>query len=143
MTKSIEQIAKETWAEVSKSTTVGESIAVKFAQALLAKIGEGLEPVSVAFQHEDTGRNTSIEPTLANDFEKMNPRWFKAGELYATPHEAIIAAEQRVAEACAKACEKEAVQIVIDGPEERAYNNAVSDCAEAIRSGEWRKYIKE
>lgn len=61
--------------------------------------------------------------------------------LYATPHAAIIAAEQRVAEACAKLCEKEAVQIVIDGPEERAYNNAVSDCSEAIRSGEWRKYL--
>ena len=121
----IEQIAKETWAEVSKTSTVGESIAVKFANALLAKIGEGLEPVSVAFQHEDTGRNTSIEPTLANAFEKMNPRWFKAGELYATPHEAIIAAEQRVAEACARLLYSE---------------HMLEDAAEAIRSGEWRKY---
>jgi len=52
----------------------------------------------------------------------------------------IEAIENRVAEACAKACIKEAVQIVIDGPEERAYNNATSDCAEAIKSGAWRKY---
>ena len=37
-------------------------------------------------------------------------------------------------EACAKVCDKEAVRIVIDSPEERAYNNAVSDCAAAIRA---------
>lgn len=42
-----------------------------------------------------------------------------------------VAAER---EACAKVCEKEAVRIVIDSPEERAYNNAVSDCAAAIRA---------
>jgi len=56
------------------------------------------------------------------------------------PTHDIEAIENRVAEACAKACIKEAVQIVIDGPEERAYNNATSDCAEAIKSGAWRKY---
>lgn len=44
----------------------------------------------------------------------------------------LIAAAER--EACAKVCEKEAVQIVVDGLEERAYNNAVSDCASAIRA---------
>lgn len=42
-----------------------------------------------------------------------------------------VAAER---EACAKVCDKEAVRIVIDSPEERAYNNAVSDCAAAIRA---------
>lgn len=44
---------------------------------------------------------------------------------------AAVAAER---EACAKVCDKEAVRIVIDSPEERAYNNAVSDCAAAIRA---------
>ena len=45
---------------------------------------------------------------------------------------ALVAAAER--EACAKVCDKEAVRIVIDSPEERAYNNAVSDCAAAIRA---------
>lgn len=35
---------------------------------------------------------------------------------------------------CAKACRKEADVIVVDGKEERAYNNAVSDCGRAIRA---------
>lgn len=34
----IEQIAQETWEEVSKSTSVGQSIAVAFAKALLSKL---------------------------------------------------------------------------------------------------------
>lgn len=37
-------------------------------------------------------------------------------------------------ERAAKGAEKEAVQIVVDGREERAYNNAVADCANAIRA---------
>lgn len=39
-----------------------------------------------------------------------------------------------VYEECAKGCRKEAVVIVVDGPEERAYNNAISDCELAIRA---------
>lgn len=66
--------------------------------------------------------------------------WFlsKQGEpydsMYVFARDAWIASQGVEREACAKVCEKEAVQIVIDGPEERAYNNAVSDCVSAIRA---------
>lgn len=54
--------------------------------------------------------------------------------MYVFARDAWIASQEVEREACAKVCEKEEVQIVIDGPEERAYNNAVSDCAAAIRA---------
>ena len=55
---------------------------------------------------------------------------------FATIVDSAVRSEAVVAEreACAKVCDKEAVRIVIDSPEERAYNNAVSDCAAAIRA---------
>lgn len=71
---------------------------------------------------------------------KTFDEWFssKQGEaydsMYCFARDAWKAAQEVEREACAKVCEKEAVQIVIDGHEERAYNNAVSDCAAAIRA---------
>ena len=55
---------------------------------------------------------------------------------FATIVDSAVRSEAMAAEreACAKVCDKEAVRIVIDSPEERAYNNAVSDCAAAIRA---------
>ena len=52
-----------------------------------------------------------------------------------TAFEAMIQkAGEVMRERAAKGAEKEAVQIVVDGREERAYNNAVADCANAIRA---------
>lgn len=91
----------------------------------LAKIGEGLEPVGV---FADVNKLT---PEHGTRWEHMIPESYDGIEfihLYATPHEAIIAAEQRVAEACAKLVEKQA--------EVGMTLHQIS-----IRSGEWRKYL--
>ena len=105
-----------------------------FLEDALAELSKRAE--AVVCWKDSEARNRVIFPPMRP--ESGDDGWLP---LFTFPpiHD-IEAIENRVAEACAKACIKEAVQIVIDGPEERAYNNATSDCAEAIRSEEWRKY---
>lgn len=112
-------------------TGIIESELTDFVTAFLAELSKRAE--AVAYQHRDGMLSCRLPgggvPGI--DWTPLHP---------SPPIHDTEAIENRVAEACAKACIKEAVQIVIDGPEERAYNNATSDCAEAIRSGEWRKH---
>lgn len=106
----------------------------EFLRRCLAKIGEGLEPVAEAnmpYGRLDWLIGTSITVEMMYDLS------LKKAKLYATPHEAIIAAEQRVAEACAKYVNR---FISGDGILNEVW---ISEIEEAIRSGEWRKYIKE
>lgn len=109
------------------------------ATAFLAELSKRADAVAWMQISVEEGVDTKVP--RSNKPGKFNPEWWKFEPLFTFPpiHD-IEAIENRVAEACAKACIKEAVQIVIDGPEERAYNNATSDCAEAIKSGAWRKY---
>lgn len=108
----------------------------------LAKIGEGLEPVGV---FADVNKLT---PEHGTRWEQMIPESYDGIEfihLYATPHEAIIAAEQRVAEACAKVCSSMKsiyLRSEAHSDKEMAFLIAsADDCIEAIRSGEWRKHL--
>lgn len=61
--------------------------------------------------------------------EQKNRMWFEMQ----TAQDQLAKAEQRVAEACAEVCDEQ------DHPECWIHK----DCAEAIRSGEWRKFVKE
>jgi hypothetical protein len=47
--------------------------------------------VAWLFQHEDTGRTTSVALGEAEDFAKLNPRWKKANLLYTTPQPVVSA----------------------------------------------------
>ena len=100
-------------------------------EKFLAELSKRAEASSVAFQHEDTGRTTSVAHYEADDFERLNRRWFKVGPLFTFPpiHD-IEAIENRVAEACIKALKS------IDDGEAPEY----SHCLETLGSGEWRKY---
>ena len=55
------------------------------AEALIAELAKGNEPVMVLFQHKDTGRTTSIEPQSASDFGRINKRWINCGPLFSFP----------------------------------------------------------
>lgn len=144
----IKEVALSVWAsqENAADTRSGDQIVTEFATAFLAELSKRAEAVAYidrrSFEyHVDNSLETSLSVWRGSDGAKCNIHGSAPMFLFTLPpiHD-IEAIENRVAEACAKACIKEAVQIVIDGPEERAYNNATSDCAEAIRSGEWRKY---
>lgn len=136
----MKDLIKEVALEVAREMYVGESAVVerysldKFLELGLVELSKRAE--AVACWKDSEARNRVIFPPMKP--ESGDDGWLPLFT-FPTIHD-IEAIENRVAEACAKACIKEAVQIVIDGPEERAYNNATSDCAEAIRSGEWRKY---
>lgn len=139
MTKSIEQIALEVVEDLGWSLdAVEHSDMQEFLRRCLAKIGEGLEPVSYATSNED-GDLTMLF------FDKQEALTYCYGDtpvsLYANPHEAIIAAEQLVAEACRKLAEKRSCKAADSW--DIGFNSASDDIANAIRSGEWRKYIKE
>ena len=116
------EVAKEMF---YAETLMPVEVLPEFLRRCLAKIGGGLEPKAwwngketAFFEHETDG-----------------PVGECSIPLYATPHEAIIAAEQRVAEACAKACDKNKSDSWNDDRKAQSKLDA-SD----IRSGEWRKY---
>jgi hypothetical protein len=79
---------------------VGISMIEEFLRRCLAKIGEGVEPV--AWVHEISTNND--EERAIVDFSPIHNLSVFGGDipLYATPHEAILAAEKRVAEAFEK-----------------------------------------
>ena len=134
----IKQVALDV-ARTSQFNDIGEATLMGFAEAFLAELSKRADAVAWMQISVEEGVDTKVP--RSNKPGKFNPEWWKFEPLFTFPPiNSIEAIENRVAEACAKACIKEAVQIVIDGPEERAYNNATSDCAEAIKSGEWRKY---
>lgn len=57
-----------------------------FAHALLNRVEAECEVVCTRFQHEDTGRNTSLDNKQdAEQFCINNPRWFECGKLIALP----------------------------------------------------------
>jgi hypothetical protein len=57
-----------------------------FAHALLKRVEAESEVVCTRFQHEDTGRNTSLDDSKdAEQFTRLNPRWFECGKLIALP----------------------------------------------------------
>lgn len=123
MTKSIEQIALEA------------GITPEQLNQCLAKIGEGLEPVGCVNKadwdwHKEHTPETSIGVWQTADYKKKLtlPQSIPMF-LYTTPHEAIIAAEQRIAEACS---------VMVESKFDFVGNELL--VAEAIRSGEWRKY---
>ena len=157
----IKEVALSVWAsqESAADTRSGDQIITEFATAFLAELSKRAEAVAYwqyrTFYEDNTSTPgwsewETFEPcgllSVEDQVEDLRVYIsrgckYEIRQLFTFPpiHD-IEAIENRVSEACAKACIKEAVQIVIDGPEERAYNNATSDCAEAIRSGEWRKY---
>jgi hypothetical protein len=61
-------------------------IAWKAWQAALQHAGQ---PIAWMFQHEDTGRTTSVALGEAEGFAELNPRWQKVCPLYATPQPAV------------------------------------------------------
>lgn len=87
----------------------------------IVELAEEIAEKSNCDMSQMDGRDYEIMWCGRAEFEKMAVDIFKEGQKYER-------------EACAKACDKERVQIVIDGPEERAYNNACYDCAAAIRA---------
>lgn len=89
--------------------------AIEFLQRCLAKIGEGVEPFAVLFQHDETGKTTSIEAYKADEFAEMNPRWSPIKYLFSSPAEAILAAEKRVAEAFEKGKADGWIGVDLDG----------------------------
>lgn len=70
-----------------------------FGELVVAELTARAEASCVAFQHEDTGRTTSVAHDEADDFERLNQRWFKVGPLFTFPpiHD-IEAIENRTAE---------------------------------------------
>ena len=49
----------------------------------------GGESVGWQYQHEDTGRTTFVTHAEAAAFEELNPRWYKAMQLYTAPQAAV------------------------------------------------------
>ena len=112
----IEQIAREVSAQMSKEakTMAGHVMLAEFLRRCLSKLAEqDVEPV--AYQ---STRNGFISR------ENKNPEYNVA--IYTEAQ--LIAAQQKVAEACAKVCEK------------YAYDDD-DEFVVAIRNGEWRKYL--
>lgn len=149
MTKSIEQIALEVAEEmpcIANGITfethgyvcyTKDELAEHFRRCL-AKIGEGLEPDAYATTNED-GDLTMLF------FDKGEAFRYSGDDdepisLYTTPHEAIIAAEQRVSEACAELAKANLMNtsLLMSNPPK---SRAAWDIVNAIRSGEWRKYL--
>lgn len=100
-----------------------------FATAFLTELSKRAEAVAWMQISVEEGVDTKVP--RSNKPEKFNPEWWKFEPLFSFPpiHD-IEAIENRVAEACAKICM---------GPSNDG-NIFADDCAEAIRSGEWRKY---
>jgi len=147
----MKDLIKEVALEVAREMYVGESAVVerysldKFLELGLVELSKRAEAVGEMHEShtkppKDADGHWCKEILLYSPNNPGDLPKYRVPVFTFPPTHDIEAIENRVAEACAKACIKEAVQIVIDGPEERAYNNATSDCAEAIKSGAWRKY---
>jgi len=147
----MKDLIKEVALEVAREMYVGESAVVerysldKFLELGLVELSKRAEAVGEMHEShtkppKDADGHWCKEILLYSPNNPGDLPKYRVPVSTFPPTHDIEAIENRVAEACAKACIKEAVQIVIDGPEERAYNNATSDCAEAIKSGAWRKY---
>ena len=161
MTKSIEQIAMEVAHEVigadgidEENKTVGPFLNYELAEFLrrcLAKIGEGLEPVAYSYEWYGHMNEYSESQEWNDGYDRMHPSDYALYDasttrnikpLYATPHEAIIAAEQRVAAACAKFLDVRARgDDDCGGDFYEGWIAGQARASEAIRSGEWRRYV--
>lgn len=136
----IEQIAKEAWSEVCKSSSVGESIAEPFLRRCLSKLAEqDVEPVAWQEFDGEGGydyRSYEFNESFRDEYRKRNP-----GRTYTDWVEPLyteaqyLAAQQRTAEACAKACEN------LPRKFRSEFSNVSSECAEAIRNGAWREHL--
>ena len=95
----VEQIADRVRKEMWLSELTHEA-AVEFLRRCLDKIGEGLEPVCSQFQSRDGEWKPFIDAN--HEHNTRDSLAWPIRELYATPAEAILAAEQKVAEARAE-----------------------------------------
>ena len=108
------------------------SQSIGFARAiealLMSKLAEqaGVEPVAWNYELENEPFRRLIESGVSSD-----------APLYTEAQ--YLAAQQHTAEACAKVCEAERSE---DGDGQHpAWYAGFDACAEAIRNGEWRKYL--
>lgn len=124
-------------------------VPVEIIDRLNAQLKEAQEAAEFNFQqYQDAGR---LLCEAQNEIEDLSYRIRQQSEVHfyeeeefrkqiqmltdTTALESMVQkAGEVMRERAAKGVEKEAVQIVVDGREERAYNNAVADCANAIRA---------
>lgn len=121
----IEQIAIEVADELFLDGIAVGHNPTEFLRRCLNKLAEqvGVEPVAWVGRIED-GAMLFMEP----------PTDWEATPLYTETQ--LIAAQQKAAEACAKACEDE----IGNTPNDQRMIAAI-DCAVVIRNGEWREYL--
>ena len=121
----IEQIAHESWSEVCKSSSVGQSIAEQFLLCCLSKLSEQAgEPVAYL-----TYKGYLLDADNPKVLEHSDPE-----PLYTESQ--LIAAQQKAAEACAKVCDDGSVKLL-----HFLEQKGAEKCAEALRFGEWREYL--
>ena len=126
----LDEIARRVWKDVCKSSSVGESLAVKYASALLAELSKDAKPIgwwngkeTAFFEHETDGPVGEVNIPL---FTRPIPA--NTAEI-----------EQRVVEACKKAVLSEHLEYVTDSDGAIAYDNAIDYAANAI--SKWREYL--
>jgi len=121
------------------------------ATAFLAELSKRADAVAWMQISVEEGVDTKVP--RSNKPGKFNPEWWKFEPLFTFPpiHD-IEAIENRVAEACAKFVDKrhlnalDAIRLANKETGEHiqirreARSGESADIAEAIRSGEWRKY---
>lgn len=78
----------------------------------VAELSKRAEASCVAFQHEDTGRTTSVAHNEADDFERLNQRWFKVGPLFTFPPIHDIAENQRILQEQEEAIENRTAEAI-------------------------------